>query len=80
MTDVREGRVRLRLQMTEAIRCVGSITCECGTSLPVHCLYKCLYCGRWFCRVCAHKHFGTDSGPVPTEEWRAELEAEESPR
>jgi hypothetical protein len=62
--DTIDARVRLRRQMTEAVRCVGEVTCECGSSLPIHCMYKCLYCGRWFCRICAHNHFGSAGGPA----------------
>ncbi len=66
------ARMKLRMQMEQAICSHGDITCGCGTSLPIRCMYKCLYCGCWFCRICAHKHFGTDDGPVPVEEWKAQ--------
>lgn len=69
------ARMKLRDQTSQAIKCSGEIRCGCGMLLPVHCLYKCLYCGCWFCRICAHKHFGSQDGPVPTEEWRAERDA-----
>lgn len=34
------------------------VTCECGLSAPLRFLHRCLYCGCFFCIVCAEVHFG----------------------
>jgi len=73
-----ETRIKLRKQMEQAIRIVGDVTCQCGDVLPMRCMFKCLYCGLWFCRICAHEHFGSEGGPVPVEQWRAEMDARQT--
>lgn len=32
--------------------------CMCGGSFHAHQLFRCLYCGEWYCLPCAEKHFG----------------------
>lgn len=34
------------------------ITCECGRCRPMLRMFRCLYCGCWFCQECAEAHFG----------------------
>ena len=34
------------------------INCECGRLTPMRHLFRCLYCGCWFCQTCAEVHFG----------------------
>ncbi|MFH1759878.1 MAG: hypothetical protein ABIA63_02130 [bacterium] len=34
------------------------ITCECGKRPMMFYMFRCLYCGLWFCQSCAGKHFG----------------------
>ena len=38
------------------------IPCRCGTSfgIPKHLdkIFRCFFCGEWFCRVCGVEHFG----------------------
>jgi len=34
------------------------VTCPCGLRKSVTLQYRCLYCGIWFCDVCAGEHFG----------------------
>ena len=36
----------------------NSVTCECGTTLPVRFAFRCYYCGGYFCATCAAEHFG----------------------
>lgn len=36
----------------------GVVTCECGRTIPLRFLYKCLYCDLYFCQRCAGHHFG----------------------
>ena len=36
----------------------ATMTCGCGTKRGVLLMYKCLYCGEWYCTVCAEQHFG----------------------
>ena len=31
--------------------------CPCGRDMDVCAAYKCLFCGIWFCAVCARRHF-----------------------
>lgn len=37
---------------------LGTITCRCGWERGITMMYRCLYCGEWFCELCAEKHFG----------------------
>lgn len=36
----------------------AKMQCICGRTLPVAFLFKCLYCGIWYCQKCAEIHFG----------------------
>lgn len=37
---------------------LSTITCGCGWERGITEMYKCLYCGIWFCQLCAEVHFG----------------------
>ncbi len=37
---------------------MATITCPCGWARTITKMYKCLYCGVWFCKLCAEEHFG----------------------
>ena len=41
-------------------KCKDQVTCVCGNKIYLRVAYKCLYCGIWFCRSCAKRHFGTN--------------------
>lgn len=34
------------------------MTCPCGHRAVIWALYRCLYCGIFFCKTCAQEHFG----------------------
>lgn len=34
------------------------IRCGCNKFISWMFMYKCLYCGVWFCKDCAEQHFG----------------------
>lgn len=34
------------------------IVCGCGNIRPIRFLYRCLYCGEYYCYQCAEVHFG----------------------
>jgi hypothetical protein len=36
----------------------NAVTCPCGQARALCKAFKCLYCGIWFCAVCAEVHFG----------------------
>lgn len=36
----------------------NSCYCECGSKRSVSLMFKCLYCGAFFCQSCAEIHFG----------------------
>lgn len=40
-------------------RC-ASVTCTCGTRVPLFTAYKCFFCKVWFCKDCAETHFATE--------------------
>ena len=35
-----------------------TMTCECGMKRHWSLMYRCYYCGQWFCDSCAPSHFG----------------------
>jgi hypothetical protein len=45
-------------QYTEAFK-TNFITCECGQKRnTIRNIYKCFFCGEWFCQFCGKEHFG----------------------
>jgi len=38
------------------------LRCVCGRRVALSHAYKCLFCGIWFCRDCAMRHFGFRCG------------------
>jgi len=32
--------------------------CGCGLEAPIRFMYRCLYCGEFYCQSCAERHFG----------------------
>jgi hypothetical protein len=46
------------LQQTQLISIRGIIvTCYCGRTINVNYAFRCFYCGLYFCRICAARHF-----------------------
>lgn len=45
------------VQLREVIES-GTATCSCGRRREIRWFYRCLYCGEWFCHICAETHFG----------------------
>lgn len=48
----------LKIQSRQAIGEQPIVDCICGAPIPLRFLYRCLYCGVYFCLTCAEKHFG----------------------
>jgi hypothetical protein len=36
------------------------VTCGCGRSMAIECLFRCFFCGVFFCEKCAREHFGEE--------------------
>jgi len=51
-----EKRIILLKQTREAMR-TNTVTCTCGVNKKAFQMYKCFYCGLFFCRICAKEHF-----------------------
>jgi len=48
----------IQKQNRTSIKNTFSITCGCCQKpTPIYWLYKCFYCGVWFCHKCAKEHF-----------------------
>jgi hypothetical protein len=39
------------------------IRCGCNKYVPWREMYRCLYCGIWFCTECAEQHYGMRRAP-----------------
>lgn len=39
----------------------STVTCGCGRRMAIECLFRCFFCGVWFCGKCAREHFGEES-------------------
>ncbi len=37
---------------------MATVTCPCGRERGLPYVYKCLYCGIYYCEPCAEAHFG----------------------
>ena len=40
----------------------AEVTCPCGRTVSLALAYNCLWCGIYFCRRCASRHFGAVEG------------------
>ncbi|HEY6332797.1 MAG TPA: hypothetical protein VI756_25965 [Blastocatellia bacterium] len=65
LDHVEEMRVLVRSQL-EAASSGEEVKCKCGRVQPVWFLFRCFYCGVFFCTTCARAHFAKD-GPVADE-------------
>ena len=52
-----EKRIRVRKQFEQA-KGPTQVTCGCGRTNPIRFMYRCLYCGEFYCQPCAEEHFG----------------------
>lgn len=51
----------IKVQETDEIPLEHSkIRCVCMKLVSFKNMYKCLYCGIWFCKECAELHFGDE--------------------
>jgi hypothetical protein len=56
--ELKESQKKAREQLSAAYKGC-SVKCSCGkVSGPVFKLYRCYYCGVFFCDICAAEHFG----------------------
>ncbi len=44
-------------QQFEVNPCETMVTCPCGFKTPMRQAFRCFYCGLYFCRKCAERHF-----------------------
>lgn len=49
---------QFREAMYQPGKTVQEVTCGCGLTMPLRFAFKCLYCGEFYCQVCAEHHFG----------------------
>lgn len=47
-----------RRQWLQSCGAQPTITCGCGKDFGMRHLFRCLYCGCWFCQACGEVHFG----------------------
>ena len=59
-------RVALRKQLIEVREDPERrVTCiDCGRRISLTRAFRCLYCGFWFCPMCARIHFGAPEGVI----------------
>jgi predicted nucleic acid binding AN1-type Zn finger protein len=50
-------RIELAAQVRVATRGTPTPCHECSNPVPLFLLYRCLYCGFWFCKRHAREHF-----------------------
>ena len=77
-----DNRVKLEKQHKEAHADNSTDCADCGFHRWIGYLYKCLYCGLWFCPSCAETHFGktlSDWIGEKREEVRQACEAKRKP-
>lgn len=56
--ELEQTQRKASAQLMEAVH-GDPVTCSCGkVSAPCYKLYRCYYCGVWFCDSCAAEHFG----------------------
>ena len=62
LTDAQKGlkRAFIRKQLQNIVTAPHQykITCGCGKKVVFWMMYRCLYCGEFYCKSCAEFHFG----------------------
>lgn len=53
---------------------VQKVTCFCGLCAPLRFMYRCLYCGEFYCLQCAVTHFGKTREEYLKEKGEKQLE------
>lgn len=56
--DYQEKVEHIASQWRQAKGPQPQVTCECGNCIPLRFMFRCLYCGAFFCQSCAEVHFG----------------------
>lgn len=55
--------IKIRQQANQYMNDRTMVSCgECSKSIVIWRLFKCLYCGVYFCEHCAKVHFGPNEG------------------
>jgi hypothetical protein len=55
--EIDQVREILWAQAWEVMSCKTRVTCPCGFKTTMNYAYRCFYCGVYFCRKCAERHF-----------------------
>jgi hypothetical protein len=55
--EINHIRAILWSQAWEVMSCETKVTCPCGFKTTMNYAYRCFYCGVYFCRKCAERHF-----------------------
>jgi|GEM_PF-2517759 len=51
--------VHFQMHMIKAVEFPQSqVKCRCGHKAPVYAMYRCYYCGEFYCEKCAPIHYG----------------------
>ena len=59
LASIGERRAMFRKQLQQAKGEQPNVECaSCHHAKPLRFLYKCLYCGLWFCERCMEVHLG----------------------
>jgi len=57
--ELEQLRIAIQRQLKQAMEDPTYVDCAtCNTPYPLWKLYRCYFCGLWFCDNCAAYHFG----------------------
>jgi hypothetical protein len=80
MTDSDEKYTAVLNQIREAKQELPSmITCGCGVRRPIRFMFRCYFCGEFYCQDCAAIHFGQNREDYLKNEAELELNTKEKP-
>ena len=56
---LKPSELDIYIKQQQSISREDSVECICGVNKPPIHLFRCLYCGIYYCSQCAEEHFGS---------------------
>lgn len=74
MSEARDQKLAFVFAQIKQAAANEPVSCYCGACGPAYKLFRCVYCGEFYCLTCAEEHFGKTRAEYAAEKIAAGLE------